>query len=106
MLEMLEKSGNWASRVLPFFNTDPPQPDPPLPSQDEQVRARALVAAYGSAEVKALLDEYVLHIMAMTRTVDTIRSGRQFMGGEPGPDGRLGARGDYTTRSALILLTG
>jgi hypothetical protein len=40
------------------MDTDPPREVPTLPSIDEQVHVRARVQAYGSPQVKALLDEY------------------------------------------------
>jgi hypothetical protein len=51
LLKMAERVGVWAQMVYPVFQSGPP-PDTPLPSLEVQADAAALVAAFGTDEVR------------------------------------------------------
>jgi hypothetical protein len=72
MLQMIGRAGHWAIRVYPLMDYDPPQPMPDLPSPDDQARVRALISAYGSAEVKRLFEEFGDLIHGIRIAADTI----------------------------------
>lgn len=58
ILEVAEQTGNWVQSVQPLITTDPPQESPPLPELEPQVASRAVLLAFGSAEVRLLWDEW------------------------------------------------
>jgi hypothetical protein len=58
VLTIAEHVGNWAQRVRPLVDTTPPRDPPPLPDLNQQVRAQALMAAFGSDQVRDLLDRW------------------------------------------------
>jgi hypothetical protein len=48
MLAMTEQAGQWAQKLCPLMDTNPPQPVPAeLPSLEEQAHTVALVQAFG-----------------------------------------------------------
>lgn len=83
LMRMAEATGHWASRVFPMMDTDPPQPVPALPSDEEQIRVRAAVRAYGSTEVNNLMDEYyaVVHTLNVSSLTVKIGEGMREGGG-------------------------
>lgn len=58
MLEMVEKVGHWAQNIRPVTDTDPPQPPPPLPDLDSQVGTWSRVNAYGTPNIKRMLEAW------------------------------------------------
>lgn len=58
LLDMAGRAGQWAQMVLPMIDTNPPQPDPPLPTPEEQAHVEAVVRAFGSKEVRALMADW------------------------------------------------
>jgi hypothetical protein len=56
LLETSEQAGQWAQTVLPMRDSIPPQPVPDLPSIEVQAHTEALVKAFGSAEVRELME--------------------------------------------------
>ena len=72
MLQLVGRVHHWATRVYPLMETDPPQPEPDLPSPDEQVRVQALASAYGSAPVRVLFDEFRARVQDVTVAAETI----------------------------------
>jgi hypothetical protein len=58
LLEEAEKVGNWAQLVYPFFETNPPQPVPDLPTLEDQAKTAALVKAFGSDNVSRRMEAW------------------------------------------------
>ena len=56
LLEVAEDIGHVVAVAFPMVETNPPRPEPELPSGVRQGRARARIAAFGSREVKAAAD--------------------------------------------------
>lgn len=71
LLEIIERSGTWATSVHPIIDNG--QAEPPLPTADDQVKARARVRAHGSTEVFDLLGEYVDIINMMISRSQMVR---------------------------------
>ena len=68
LLDMAERTGQWAQSVRPMMDTIPPQPVPPLPELSEQARVEALVGAFGSNEVRRLMEARVSTSSASIRS--------------------------------------
>lgn len=73
LLDMAERAGQWALMVLPVVDTNPPQPDPDLPSINERAHTEALVKAFGSAEVRERMEVWRDVVKEMIATVGLIR---------------------------------
>jgi hypothetical protein len=58
LLSIVNRTAHFADLVRPIFDTDPPTPPPPLPPPEEQMRAEALVMAYGSRAVEDLFEAW------------------------------------------------
>jgi hypothetical protein len=58
LLEMSEAAGQWVQLVMPVVDTDPPQPDPPLPTLEVQAHTEAVVRAFGSPQVRERMDSW------------------------------------------------
>lgn len=71
-LDIAERAGQWAQSVLPMMDTNPPQTVPSLPSVEEQAHAEALVKAFGSDEVRKLMEVWRDIVKQMISTVGTI----------------------------------
>jgi hypothetical protein len=67
LLEMLQHLGQWVVSVQPFIDFG--EPKHPTPPAEQQARVLALVAAYGSPELRKLFDAY-RHNIAAIRSVD------------------------------------
>ncbi|VEG58138.1 Uncharacterised protein [Mycolicibacterium aurum] len=66
--------------AYPILETEPPQPEPELPSLDDQAKTAALVNAYGSNEVKTRLEAWRKIALAMTvqaRVIGMTQSGSE-----------------------------
>jgi hypothetical protein len=73
LLEQAERMGQWAAFVRPLMERAE-GPRPALPDLAEQARVEALVRAYGSPEVKALVDEWRQTIREIIGADATIRT--------------------------------
>ena len=73
LLHTAELVGQWAESVLLMWDTDPPQPERPLPPLEEQVQTQALVAAFGSEAVRKYTRGWLTVVRAMQRTVQRIQ---------------------------------
>ncbi|MGO9552327.1 hypothetical protein [Mycobacterium sp.] len=72
LLDMAERTGQWAQMVYPMIDTNPPQPVPPLPSLAEQAHTEALVRAFGSSGVWKRMDAWRAVVRQMVSTVRQI----------------------------------
>lgn len=57
LLELVYEIGRWSEQIRPMFDSDPPRVVPP-PKLDNEMRTVARVNAFGSAEVRDLVDEW------------------------------------------------
>jgi hypothetical protein len=57
LLKLAEQVGIWAQMVYPVFQSGPP-PDTPLPSLEVQADTAALVAAFGTDEVRTKAEAF------------------------------------------------
>lgn len=57
-LRVMHMVGEWAQRLRPVIETDPPPPMPPLPSPEEQMRVWALLDANGSTAARQLFEDW------------------------------------------------
>lgn len=73
LLHTAELVGQWAESVLPKWDTDPPQPERPLPPLEEQVQTQALVAAFGSEAVRKYTRGWLTVVRAMQTAVQRIQ---------------------------------
>lgn len=78
LLSIVNRTADYAGRVRPMLDTDPPTPRPPLPSTDEQSRADALVMAYGSRAVEALFEEWRQSVWAIIQADQMIGIGMEW----------------------------
>ena len=58
LLEMAEAAGQWVQLVMPMVDTEPPQPDPPLPTLEVHAHTEAVVRAFGSPQVRERMDSW------------------------------------------------
>jgi len=75
VLAMTETAGHWGQISYPLFDSNPPAPVPPLPTLEAQAHAEALVKAFGSEEVLALLEAWRKVIQEMLKCDRLIRMG-------------------------------
>ncbi len=91
LLGMAERSGQWAQMAFPIVGTTPREVA--LPSLVEQANTRALVRAFGSAEVLKRLETWITVVQQMTNTAELIEQedmGRQVVQeGERAPRARF-----------------
>lgn len=73
LLEMAEAAGQWVQLVLPMLDTDPPQPDPPLPSLEVQGHVQAVVRAFGSPKVIERMESWEAVVREANMTVAVAR---------------------------------
>jgi hypothetical protein len=73
LLEMAETAGQWVQLVLPMLDTHPPQPDPPLPSLEIQGHTQAVVKAFGTREVRELVENWEIIVRKAISTVAVAR---------------------------------
>ena len=81
LLDMAERVGHWAQSAYPFFDTNPPQPVPSLPSLEQQARTEALVRAFGSDKVRERMESWRTVVRQMLSAARLI-----YMGPIPGLD--------------------
>ncbi|MGB8386684.1 hypothetical protein [Mycobacterium sp.] len=72
LLRMAERAGQWAQMVYPVFQSGQP-PSTPLPSLEVQADTEALVNAFGSAEVRELLETWRSVLREVISTVAQIQ---------------------------------
>ena len=93
LLDMAERAGHWAQMVLPVVDTNPPQPDPDLPSVNEQAHTEALVKAFGSKDVRERMEVWSDVVKEMNATVGLIRwieaDTTRHRGSQENPRGKL-----------------
>jgi hypothetical protein len=77
LLEVVGGVGYWSSSLYPMIDTDPPRELPPLPPLEKQLRAQALVSAYGSDTVRELHRTWtstMVQIRAAAQTIGHMRA--------------------------------
>lgn len=72
LLEVVEGVGYWSMSLYPMIDTDPPRELPPLPPLERQVRAQALVSAYGSDAVRELHGTWTSAMVQIRSAAQTI----------------------------------
>jgi hypothetical protein len=73
LLEMAEAAGQWVQLVLPMLDTNPPRPDPPLPSLEAQGHIQAVVRAFGSPKVLERRESWEAVVRKTISTVTVAR---------------------------------
>jgi hypothetical protein len=74
LLDMAEMVGTWAQMAYPSVAyTTAPQPDPPLPSLEEQAHTNALVKAFGSDAVRQHMANWRSVVDKMITTARSIK---------------------------------
>jgi hypothetical protein len=82
LLVMVEHTGAWAQAVKPVVDTDPPAPDPALPSADTQIQAAAAVNAFASDGVRDALKAWRDVVMQVIKKVQLINLEESLRGQE------------------------
>ena len=72
LLRMTERVGNWAQMVYPVIQTGP-LPETPLPSPEVQAATAALLAAFGSEEVRQLGETWDAVVRQMIRQAELVQ---------------------------------
>ena len=74
MLQIVARAHYWGDQVCPIFDSDEPLPD--LPSEDDQFRVQALLAAYGSDEVQQQFAEFGNLLRSIRILAETVHHSR------------------------------
>jgi hypothetical protein len=86
VLTIAARVGAWAQSVRPILDTNPPAVPPPLPSVEEQMRAEALLLAFGSKAARHVFELWRESAWEVIRGDQSIAFGQQ-LAKEQGPSG-------------------